>query len=346
MDRKLILGATTALVFSLIASIGTPAFADNDRGNGRGQEQKAAKQQVRVQRQAARAPRVQQMRAPRAQEARATARLNADSRKDVISHQNTAQRLQDERNRTAERAQVNTERTQARQTRAADQVQLKEQRTADRMKLEQTRTAEKLQTQQARFDKRLSNEQFKAKQLEQRQQFAAQLAASRQQEQLRLRELQQRNRLAAYRVQSDYFNRLESQRLSMLNERNFAFNNSPAYYSDPYYRYYRGGSYFTTSQYGGTMLQQAVNYGCQQGYDSGVADRTDRSPLDFGSSLIYQDANYGYSGILVPRSDYNYYFRQGYKRCYRDGYYSRGSSASSGLLNTVLNSVLGLQNLR
>jgi hypothetical protein len=146
-------------------------------------------------------------------------------------------------------------------------------------------------------------------------------------------------------VQSDYFNRLEEQRLALASERDvFAFNN-PVYYSVPYYRYYRDGQYFTTSRYGGSLLQTAVNNGCQQGFAAGVADRNDRFGFFPTNSIIYQNASLGYSGMFVPSSDYNYYFRQGFRQCYRDGYYGRASSAS-GIVNAVLNSVLGLQYLR
>ena len=37
----------------------------------------------------------------------------------------------------------------------------------------------------------------------------------------------------------------------------------------------------------------------------------------------YQDANYGYNGYYVDQDDYNYYFREGFRRGYEDGYYSR-----------------------
>ena len=161
--------------------------------------------------------------------------------------------------------------------------------------------------------------------------------------QARLLELRRSNRLANYRVQQDYFNRLERQRLSLLNARD-VYQYDTAYYNVPTYRYLRGGQYYETSRYGGSLLEQAVNYGCKEGYAAGVADRSDRWPFNATNSYIYQDANYGYSGILVPRSDYNYYFRQGYNRCYQNGYNGRGSSSS--ILESVLESVLGLQLLR
>ena len=28
-------------------------------------------------------------------------------------------------------------------------------------------------------------------------------------------------------------------------------------------------------------------------------------------TFAYQDANYGYTGMYIPQTDYNYYFRQG-----------------------------------
>ena len=33
--------------------------------------------------------------------------------------------------------------------------------------------------------------------------------------------------------------------------------------------------------------------------------------------MPYRDANYGYSGYYVDRSDYNHYFREGFRRGYQ-----------------------------
>jgi hypothetical protein len=56
-----------------------------------------------------------------------------------------------------------------------------------------------------------------------------------------------------------------------------------------------------------------------------------------------QDANYGYRGFYVDRDDYNAYFREGFRRGYEEGYYSRsryGTYANGR--GTILGAVLGV----
>jgi hypothetical protein len=67
------------------------------------------------------------------------------------------------------------------------------------------------------------------------------------------------------------------------------------------------------------LLRQAVNYGYQEGFRAGEADRQDRWRSNYRDSYAYQDANYGYNGYYVDRGDYNYYFREGFRRGYEDG---------------------------
>ena len=314
MTRKQAFGASTALVLSFLIGISIPAFAERGGHDHGGKQQAAHDRAVHAQR----------------QERRIQARQAAQIR---------------QAEQRASRIERNSARLQARQVKQAEQARLRQVRAADRLQLEKLRSDRKVAVQQSVFNQQLSKEQFRARESLRRREFASQLQAERRSERLRLQELRQQNRLAAYRVQSDYLDRLEQQRLSLLSSRDvFAYNN-PAYYTTPYYGYFRGGNYFTTSQYGGSLLQQAVNYGCNQGLSAGVADRNDRWSFNPTSSLIYRDASYGYSGILVPRSDYNYYFRKGYSRCYREGFYGRSSSAN-GVVNSVLNAVLGLQYLR
>jgi hypothetical protein len=70
-------------------------------------------------------------------------------------------------------------------------------------------------------------------------------------------------------------------------------------------------------------MRQAINYGYEEGFYAGRADRTDRWNYNFRDAYAYQDANYGYDGYYVDHSTYNYYFREGFRRGYDDGYYSR-----------------------
>ncbi|MEP7339594.1 MAG: hypothetical protein ABI977_17790 [Acidobacteriota bacterium] len=89
------------------------------------------------------------------------------------------------------------------------------------------------------------------------------------------------------------------------------------------------------------MLRQALNYGYQEGYHAGQADREDRARFNYRDSYAYQDATYGYSGYYVDLSEYRYYFREGFNRGYQDGYYGRfqyGSNANGvfSLLGNIL----------
>ena len=92
----------------------------------------------------------------------------------------------------------------------------------------------------------------------------------------------------------------------------------------PIYRYNRGGKYYQTNEYGAKWLRQAVKYGYEEGFRAGKADRDDRwRGGSYKDSYAYRDANYGYNGYYVNRSDYNYDSREGFRRGYEDGYNSR-----------------------
>jgi hypothetical protein len=124
------------------------------------------------------------------------------------------------------------------------------------------------------------------------------------------------------------------------------------YFSTPYsYRYNRGGTYYQTNQYGVNLLRQAVNYGYSEGFRAGQADRLDHWNFGYEDSYAFQDANYGYSGYYVERDDYNYYFREGFRRGYEDGYYGRyhNGRLSNGkyvILGAVLGAILTFEALR
>jgi flagellar biosynthesis/type III secretory pathway protein FliH len=99
------------------------------------------------------------------------------------------------------------------------------------------------------------------------------------------------------------------------------------------------------------MLRQAVNHGYEEGFRAGKADRDDRWRGNYKDSYAYRDANYGYSGYYVDRSDYNYYFREGFRRGYEDGYnsryrYGRNSGGNYSMLDNILSQILNFQALR
>ncbi len=114
------------------------------------------------------------------------------------------------------------------------------------------------------------------------------------------------------------------------------------------YRVYRNGNYYQTDNRGAELLRQAVNKGYQQGFNAGKNDRSYRRGGSYNNSSMYRTGNYGYQSY-VDSSQYQYYFREGFKRGYEDGYNSRyryGSNNNGGvnILGTILQQVLNIQN--
>jgi hypothetical protein len=177
-----------------------------------------------------------------------------------------------------------------------------------------------------------------------RQQLDQHMQAVRQQ----TNQLQQDNRMAQYRAQQEYAARLQQQQQQQQARAERDYSRDP-YITTPHsFRYNIGGTYHQTNQYGVDVLRQAVNNGYLEGMRAGRADHQDRWKANYQGSAAYQDANYGYTGNYVDRTDYNYYFRQGFQRGYDDGYNSRlqyGSNlnGNSSILGNILTSILGLQ---
>jgi len=99
------------------------------------------------------------------------------------------------------------------------------------------------------------------------------------------------------------------------------------------------------------MLRQAVRNGYAEGVRAGQSDREDRWRANYQDSYAYQDATYGYDSYYVGSDDYRYYFREGFRRGYEDGYYGRtrygvNSNGAFSILSGVLQTILNLQNLR
>jgi len=142
------------------------------------------------------------------------------------------------------------------------------------------------------------------------------------------------------RYQQNYYNRLQRDRLRL---QRGSYYNSLIYN----YRYNRGGSYYYTSSYGASMLRRALNDGYAQGYEAGQADRYDDWDFDCDNSYGYQDASYGYDGYYIGLGEYQYYFRQGFRRGYEDGYYGRYqygyyNGGRRSLLGTILKGILSI----
>jgi hypothetical protein len=167
--------------------------------------------------------------------------------------------------------------------------------------------------------------------------------------QLHQAQLAKQNRKAYLRFLQQYNARLAQQQRQLLVAHNYS---SDRYITSPYtYQYVLSGTPRYTNQYGADVLKQAVNYGYQEGYQAGQADRQDGWAADYRNSYAYTDANYGYNGYYVSQSDYNYYFRQGFHRGYSDGYYSRSQygnslNGSTSILGSVLSALLNFTSLR
>jgi hypothetical protein len=191
--------------------------------------------------------------------------------------------------------------------------------------------------------------------IKEQQQSVAQYRQHLEQEERLAREhaaqLQRQKRMAQYRFQQEYLERLRQQQ-NYLRDHRFDYDNDPYFYTAPIYRYNRGGKYYQTNEYGAKWLRQAVRYGYEEGFRAGKADRDDRwRGGSYKDSYAYRDANYGYNGYYVNRSDYNYYFREGFRRGYEDGYnsryqYGRNDNGNYSILDNILSQILGFQNLR
>jgi len=157
--------------------------------------------------------------------------------------------------------------------------------------------------------------------------------------------------MAQYRFQQQYLERMRQQQVRLQNDRNHDYNGDPFFYTAPNYRYNRGGVYYETNQYGVNLLRQAVNYGYAEGFNAGQADRMDGWRSSYQDSYAYQDANYGYTGYYVDQDAYNYYFREGFRRGYEDGFYrryqyGRYENGTYRILDGILGGILILNALR
>jgi hypothetical protein len=160
--------------------------------------------------------------------------------------------------------------------------------------------------------------------------------------------LQQQKRTAQYAVSQQYAANLQLQQRRLNTPRDVKRD---PYFSAPMtFRYTVGSTDRETNQYGATVMRQAVNNGYQQGFKAGRADRRDHWSSNYQESYGYQDANFGYSGNYLPQSDYNYYFREGFRRGYEDGFathsqYGTVVNGSPSILGAVLTGILGLHNI-
>ena len=102
------------------------------------------------------------------------------------------------------------------------------------------------------------------------------------------------------------------------------------------------------NDYGADLLRRAVNSGYEEGYRSGLADRQDGWQYDADNSEAFQDGSYGYDAYYVDLGEYQYYFREGFRRGYEDGYYGRYqygaySNGRYSILGNILSLILDLR---
>jgi hypothetical protein len=223
----------------------------------------------------------------------------------------------------------------------------------NQQRLQQQRQAEIARQQQALQQQRLS--QQRQQQLIQQQQIRlAEYRRNVEANEIRLQRqaeyLQQQRRMAQYRFQRNYLERLREQQ-DRFRQARFDYYSDPYFYSPPIYRYYRAGSYYEVNQYGADLLRRAVNYGYQQGFEAGAADREDRWNYNYRNCYAYQDANFGYDGYYEDQAAYNHYFREGFRHGYEDGYYSRYQygtyyDGQYGILGAVLTQILNFAAIR
>lgn len=95
------------------------------------------------------------------------------------------------------------------------------------------------------------------------------------------------------------------------------------------------------------MLQDAINRGYEEGFYAGQADRQDGWGFNYQNSYGYQDATFGYDSYYVSLDDYSYYFREGFRRGYEDGYYGRYeyghyNGGKYQILGTIIGTILDI----
>lgn len=178
------------------------------------------------------------------------------------------------------------------------------------------------------------------------------------------REWQQAQRIAQDEYQDylrsrdrrDYINWQMAQRRAQQQYREYQMSNRTTYNAgrgrgygygrNRTYRVYRDGRYYETNSQGAELLRRAVNYGYQQGFQEGQNDRLRRSGYNYTDETSFRRGLYGYQSY-VARDQYEYYFQEGYRRGYEDGYYSTNrygyrTGSSFNILGNVLNSILNI----
>jgi hypothetical protein len=241
------------------------------------------------------------------------------------------------------------------QQQQAQQQQQAAQAQAQREQVQLQQAQQQAQQQHLREQQQARQQQVQQQQIAEQQQRTAQVQRNLE-EQLRLAQahnaqLEQQKRTTQYQIQQEYARSLEQQRVQVQNDRNYNYRADPYFSTSMNYRYTRDGRSYRTNRYGADVLRQAVNNGYQEGFRAGDADRRDHWRYNYQDAFAYRDANYGYVGRYVNQTDYNYYFRQGFRKGYEDGYYRRAKygrqvNGRYTVLQVVLGGILKLQVIR
>ncbi len=260
----------------------------------------------------------------------ATAKAQAGSSIDQVSRR---AQVTEGRTTSADQSQSDHDRKQQKEI---EKAQRKDDARERKQQEQQAQQARQRQAQQARLELDQQRRHDQRLAVYSRQQVEQQ-RLSQQRQQL----LQQQQRAAQLTVQLRYQEQLREDQLRLRDSRSFE-------YSPRTYRYARGGRYYETTQHGADMLQQAINLGYAEGVRAGQSDRSDHWRADYRNSHAYRDATFGYDGYYVDLSEYRYYFREGVRRGYDDGYYSRHqygsySNGEGTLSGTVFQAIITLQ---
>jgi len=156
----------------------------------------------------------------------------------------------------------------------------------------------------------------------------------------RERQLQQQRRLNQYRFQQRYWERLRQDQFRL---ESFTYYD----YGAPDYRYYRGGS----TQRESVRCRPAETSrqcGYEEGFNAGQAiARTDGSSIQRTATPIRMPVT-GYDGYYVDVTEYQYYFREGFRRVMKTATTAvlnteATRAASFAILGDILNLILDLR---
>src|SRR5438128_1452082 len=223
----------------------------------------------------------------------------------------------------------------------SEQDQKRQQQQEQKRTRQQAQEEQRQQEKQSKEKERLQRQsEEKQKRQEQQQQERARQQAQEEQRKQR-KESQEKERIQ--RQSEEHQRRLRDER--------FDYDRDPYFYAAPIYRYRRGGRYYEINRYGANVLRQALHAGYAQGFRAGEADRRDRWRAAYRDSYAYRDASYGYRGYYISRSEYNYYFREGFRRGYEDGYnsryrYGRYANDNYFMSDNILSQILNFESIR